>query len=79
MLFQPGDVAKVKALPWWYRWQGAGLVTEDYIRYMSEGEFGMVVRKQDGSRESYIYGESDMVVWLKAPAIPEPKQQRPAH
>lgn len=78
MSIQTGDVVKLKKLPWYYVFQGMVPVTEDYVRCVSDYEFGLVVHKTDNSEE-HIYDEQNTTIWLRAPAIPEPKQQRPAH
>lgn len=63
-------------LPWWY-----GIVEDEdcWVRYISDGEYGLVLRKRNGSMDNYMYDESDIAIWMTAPTIPEPKQQRPAH
>ena len=82
MSFQAGDIAKVKVLHWWHGWNVVDVaITEDDVRYISDGNHGLVVCKTDGSRQAYVYeyDRSQIAIWLRAPATPDPKQQRPAH
>lgn len=69
MPFEPADVVKVQPyldfdfLFW----------DHDLVRYISEG----CTLYTDGSIDPYRHAQEVMQLWVKAPAIPEPKQHRP--
>ena len=49
------------------------------VRYTGEGFYGYMIRRMDGSIENYCTAHvAELAIWVKAPAVSEPKQHRPA-